>query len=135
MYSFRRFGNTRLTVYLLALTLTGSANTTVYSTILKCDHFYLQCRVSEDVCLFDTSVIDSLGCSCFLRLCLNSPSAKLIVGQVSCICNLKLLCCCVASSQQALIAEMVGSYDAMDLFRHTTELNTHVSVGLICVFS
>ncbi|XP_012671452.2 tetratricopeptide repeat protein 37 [Clupea harengus] len=26
---------------------------------------------------------------------------------------------------QALIAEMVGSYDAMDLFRHTTELNTH----------
>ncbi|KAL2091868.1 hypothetical protein ACEWY4_011666 [Coilia grayii] len=26
---------------------------------------------------------------------------------------------------QALIAEMVGSYDTMDLFRHTTELNTH----------
>ncbi|KAM6965620.1 superkiller complex protein 3 [Aplochiton taeniatus] len=26
---------------------------------------------------------------------------------------------------QALIAETVGSYDAMDLFRHTTELSTH----------
>uniref|UniRef100_A0A8C8DDS9 Tetratricopeptide repeat domain 37 n=1 Tax=Oncorhynchus tshawytscha TaxID=74940 RepID=A0A8C8DDS9_ONCTS len=26
---------------------------------------------------------------------------------------------------QALIAEMVGSYDTMDLFRHTTELRTH----------
>ncbi|XP_045562596.1 tetratricopeptide repeat protein 37 [Salmo salar] len=26
---------------------------------------------------------------------------------------------------QALIAEMVGSYDTMDLFRHTTELSTH----------
>ncbi|XP_071437834.1 superkiller complex protein 3 [Pithys albifrons albifrons] len=26
---------------------------------------------------------------------------------------------------QALIAEMVGSYDTMDLFRHTTELNMH----------
>ncbi|XP_067463493.1 superkiller complex protein 3 [Thunnus thynnus] len=27
---------------------------------------------------------------------------------------------------QALIAERVGSYDTMDLFRHTTELNTHM---------
>ncbi len=27
---------------------------------------------------------------------------------------------------QALIAESVGSYDTMDLFRHTTELSTHV---------
>uniref|UniRef100_A0A667YCV8 SKI3 subunit of superkiller complex n=1 Tax=Myripristis murdjan TaxID=586833 RepID=A0A667YCV8_9TELE len=27
---------------------------------------------------------------------------------------------------QALIAETVGSYDTMDLFRHTTELSTHV---------
>uniref|UniRef100_A0A8D3A6Z6 SKI3 subunit of superkiller complex n=1 Tax=Scophthalmus maximus TaxID=52904 RepID=A0A8D3A6Z6_SCOMX len=27
---------------------------------------------------------------------------------------------------QALIAERVGSYDTMDLFRHTTELSTHV---------
>ncbi|XP_008335039.1 tetratricopeptide repeat protein 37 isoform X1 [Cynoglossus semilaevis] len=27
---------------------------------------------------------------------------------------------------QALIAEKVGSYDTMDLFRHTTELSTHV---------
>lgn len=30
------------------------------------------------------------------------------------------------SSPQALIAEKVGNYDAMDLFRHTTELSTHV---------
>lgn len=30
------------------------------------------------------------------------------------------------SSYQALIAERVGSYDTMDLFRHTTELSTHV---------
>uniref|UniRef100_A0A4W5KBM0 SKI3 subunit of superkiller complex n=1 Tax=Hucho hucho TaxID=62062 RepID=A0A4W5KBM0_9TELE len=29
------------------------------------------------------------------------------------------------SFYQALIAEMVGSYDTMDLFRHTTELSTH----------
>ena len=28
---------------------------------------------------------------------------------------------------QALIAETVGDEDAMDLFRHTTELSTHVS--------
>uniref|UniRef100_A0A3B3XJJ4 Tetratricopeptide repeat domain 37 n=1 Tax=Poecilia mexicana TaxID=48701 RepID=A0A3B3XJJ4_9TELE len=28
--------------------------------------------------------------------------------------------------QQALIAERVGSYDTMDLFRHTTELSTHM---------
>lgn len=30
------------------------------------------------------------------------------------------------SSYQALIAERVGSYETMDLFRHTTELSTHV---------
>uniref|UniRef100_A0A3Q3WEK4 Uncharacterized protein n=1 Tax=Mola mola TaxID=94237 RepID=A0A3Q3WEK4_MOLML len=30
------------------------------------------------------------------------------------------------SSHQALIAERVGSYDTMDLFRHTTELSTHM---------
>lgn len=29
---------------------------------------------------------------------------------------------------QALIAETVESYDTMDLFRHTTELSTHVRV-------
>ena len=29
-------------------------------------------------------------------------------------------------SCQALIAEVVGSYDTMDLFRHTTEISTHV---------
>lgn len=31
-----------------------------------------------------------------------------------------------SSSAQALIAEKVGNYDTMDLFRHTTELSTHV---------
>lgn len=31
-----------------------------------------------------------------------------------------------SSSTQALIAEKVGNYDTMDLFRHTTELSTHV---------
>lgn len=34
--------------------------------------------------------------------------------------------CLSLSSYQALIAERVGSYDTMDLFRHTTELSTHV---------
>ncbi|KAF3850705.1 hypothetical protein F7725_012477 [Dissostichus mawsoni] len=31
---------------------------------------------------------------------------------------------------QALIAERVGSFDTMDLFRHTTELSTHVDGGV-----
>lgn len=31
-----------------------------------------------------------------------------------------------SSSKQALIAEKIGSYDTMDLFRHTTELSSHV---------
>lgn len=35
---------------------------------------------------------------------------------------------------QALIAEKVGSYDTMDLFRHTTELSTHVCDSKICVY-
>jgi len=31
-------------------------------------------------------------------------------------------------SLKALVAEAIGSYDTMDLFRHTTELSTHVSI-------
>lgn len=41
---------------------------------------------------------------------------------------LKYMTTATLASLQALIAETIGSYDTMDLFRHTTELNMHVSV-------
>lgn len=42
---------------------------------------------------------------------------------------LKYLTVTTYVSLKALVAEAVGSFDAMDLFRHTTELAMHVSIA------